>query len=240
MANCNYSTPRSNCSACGRIWTKSGHGSTPKAVPIVGGWPTTNAARKTSWRLRQQTVERLSEQLDHRRATIEQSQAEVTDLHRETLELRLATEELWSQLAGVMTPAALTQALGQTRSRLAQHFRLSLSEIDNRRAELEALRSEMAIQHGQLASQSQELQDWVAARESELAEQAGRLAVREEELETLATDQRRAQEQWLAERVRLEQEIRRLVQEQRRNAAEKQPARGLALDRGRIIDPTGS
>ena len=50
-------------------------------------------------------LQRKSESLDRRQAAMDQLQADVTRMHRESLELRLATEELWVRLSGKAPPA---------------------------------------------------------------------------------------------------------------------------------------
>ena len=78
-------------------------------------------------------VARRSEQLDRSRAALEQFRGELGQLHRETLEIRLATEELWVQLSGVAPPAALIQSLGGIRNKLAEHYRSAQSELRRER-----------------------------------------------------------------------------------------------------------
>ena len=82
-------------------------------------------------------VARRSEQLDRSRAALEQLRGELGQLHRETLEIRLATEELWVQLSGVAPPAALIQSLGGIRNKLADHYRSAQSELRARKEEIE-------------------------------------------------------------------------------------------------------
>jgi hypothetical protein len=132
---------------------------------------------------RRQALERASEQLDHRRAALTQSQAEVSELHREALELRLATEELWSELAVAVPPGALASALAATRARLADHYKLERSEIARQKAELEDLSTELAAQHEHLKGQTGELQDWLSGRQAALERQAAALVAREKELD---------------------------------------------------------
>ena len=78
---------------------------------------------------------------------LEELRAELGRMHRETLEIRLATEELWVQVSGVAPPAVLTRSLGQIRARLADHYRLAGSELDEQKEELQTIRCELAEQH---------------------------------------------------------------------------------------------
>ena len=160
---------------------------------------------------RRESLERTSEQIDHRRAALAQSQAEVTDLHRETLEVRLATEELWTELSAVAPPATLASALAATRARLAEHYRLERGEIARQKVELAEVAASLSDQHAHLKAQTREFQDWLAARESELERQAAALVTREQELDREQTEQREAELQSRAQRFELEQEVRRLT-----------------------------
>ncbi|HEY5313072.1 MAG TPA: hypothetical protein VIK18_11155, partial [Pirellulales bacterium] len=146
--------------------------------------------------------------LDLRRASLEQSQQELIDLHRETLELRLSTEELWTQLAGSVPPAALSYALGQTRTRLDDHCRMTLQKINEGRAEAEQLRTELAEAHARLQYDSQELERWAQRRSQELDQHAAGLAARERQLDEQERAGSEAREGWIRERLELEQELR--------------------------------
>ncbi|HEX4148769.1 MAG TPA: hypothetical protein VHY20_07270, partial [Pirellulales bacterium] len=168
---------------------------------------------------KRQSLERQSEQLDGRRLALEQSQRELLELHRETLELRLSTEELYTQLAGSVPPAALSHAMGQTRARLDDQYRLTLQKMNDGRAELEQLRTELAEAHAQLRDQSRELEQWVEGRNRELDQRAAALAAREDQLDQHERGQTEARESWLWGRLELEQELRCVREELRRATA---------------------
>ena len=97
----------------------------------------------------------------------------------EGLEMRLATEELWSRLCGTMAPAALTQSLAQIRVQLADEQRLARRELAEQKAEVQALSARLAEQHNKLAQERDELQSWAAERQKELAKQAALLGGRQ-------------------------------------------------------------
>jgi hypothetical protein len=155
-------------------------------------------------------IERQSEELDHRQAALDQSGDEVSQLHRETLELRLATEELWAQLAGNLPPAVLTHALGQTRAKLDEHYRLVIEQVDQRRAELGQMRTELASAEELLEAQNTQLQSWVVQRNQDLEARAEVLARQEQQLEEHSREHTRQRQAWEVERLELEQELRRL------------------------------
>jgi chromosome segregation ATPase len=131
-------------------------------------------------------------------------------MHRETLEIRLATEELWVQLAGAAPPAALTRSLGRIRSKLADHYRLATAELQEQKTELESLRGQMSAQYEKLVQQKRQYDQWAAAQRDEAQQHAARLMAREETLrEKEAAFDDRAH-RWQSERLQFQHEIRRL------------------------------
>ena len=166
---------------------------------------------EAEWADKTQLLARQGEQLDRRRAALEHSRIDLGRLHRETLEMRLAIEELRAQLAGPGAPAALVRSLGGLRQRLTDHYRLESDELVRRRAELETLKAELVAEHGRLHDRQQELAHWVAQRESELNAQAERLSACEVDLAEQAARFRGQEDAWREERFGYQQEIRRLT-----------------------------
>ena len=83
-------------------------------------------------------------ELDNREAAIEQLRDELRNTEREALEMRLATEETWNQLAGAIAPATLTRSISIVRAKLADHYRQSLEAIAAKSADLETVRRDLA------------------------------------------------------------------------------------------------
>jgi hypothetical protein len=110
------------------------------------------AQRRKRWRIRREAQQKLlaqySEELDRRRLTVEETYTQASHMHREALELRLATEELQAQLAGAVGPALLDASIGQLRLRLAGHFQQEAALVEQRRAELESLKLEVGRMAG--------------------------------------------------------------------------------------------
>jgi len=157
-----------------------------------------------------QAVQRRSEHVDRCQESLEQLRGELSRMHRETLEIRLATEELWVQLSGAAPPAALTRSLGRIRSKLADHYRLTGAELQQQKDELETIRGQLAEQHEKLVRQKHEFQQWVAKRQEETDGQAARLIAREEQLRQKEVELTEQAHRWQAERLQYREEIRRL------------------------------
>lgn len=164
---------------------------------------------------KQKLLQRQNEQLDFRRAAVKQEQTDLTEAQRETLEMRLVVEELWTQLSGVVPAAALTENVARLRNRLSEQYRLQQHELAAQRAELITLRNDLAAESDKLRLQTAELQRWAEARHEEIERQASFLASREQELERQDTELAQRSSQWRQDRGRLELEIRRLEGELR-------------------------
>ena len=147
--------------------------------------------------------------------------ADLERVHRESLEMRLATEEIWAQLAGRMAPADLTQSLARIRSRLAEQYRLTGVELNTQREELQDLAARVTEQHKKLAQQRGELQIWLDSRQADIEEQATRLVAQEQHLRQQQSEVAAQADYWAHERRKLQDEIRRLLGELRR--AEQRP-----------------
>jgi DNA repair exonuclease SbcCD ATPase subunit len=60
-------------------------------------------------------LKRQSDEMAARQTVLERMRADLARSQQESLEIRLATEELWARLSGTKAPAALTQSLAQIR-----------------------------------------------------------------------------------------------------------------------------
>lgn len=121
-----------------------------------------------------QALARQSERLDRRKAVLEKSRAEVAELHREALEWRIVTEELWAELTGRYRSAPLQQTVVELRRRLVEHYRLAAADAAEERRALAAMRDELAAAADRLAHVRNELVDWAELRSQELALQQER------------------------------------------------------------------
>ncbi len=162
---------------------------------------------------KRRALERRTEHVDHCQAALRDVRVELGQMHRETLEIRLATEELWAQLSPAAPPAALTHSLGQIRARLAEHYRLTGSQLDERKQELQTMQGELAEQHEKLVRQKEQIEQWSARRQEEIQQQAARLVGREQELQEQQARFETASQQWDVQRLRFEQVIRQLRQQ---------------------------
>jgi len=164
----------------------------------------------------QQQADARQTQLDQRQASLEQLQSELEVGQREVLEMRLATEETWAQLAGALAPATLTRSIAQVRSRLADQYQHTLQQLADRRQELENVSSELAAEHGRLDEQRSRLQLWAGRREADIEQRAARLVGREHELDRQQRHYEQLETRWALERDEYREQIRNLLSESRK------------------------
>lgn len=165
----------------------------------------------------QAELETKQRELQTHRASLTRWQAELRETQREALEMRLATEQLWAQLSAVASPAVLTQSLQKIRNRLADHYRLASSDLEDQKQQLELLRLRLDEQRTQLGTYKTELQQWVSRREQELEEQARQIHSREHSLVEREGHLAETQQRWKAERDQLQSEVRDLTARLRRH-----------------------
>ena len=131
---------------------------------------------------KRQAIQRRADHVDQCRTALEQLRAELGCIHRETLEIRLATEELWVQLSGAAPPAALVRSLGCIRAKLADQYRQANAELAEQKKELETMRAQLSIEHGKLVEHKRQFEQRAASRQEECEKQASRLVAREQQV----------------------------------------------------------
>ncbi|MGL4942827.1 MAG: hypothetical protein ACRC46_06515, partial [Thermoguttaceae bacterium] len=124
-----------------------------------------------------------NKKLEQMRLAIDRSRDELGRMHRETLEVRLATEELWVRLAGDSAPDQLKEALARTRSRLADQYQDGLAKIEREKNELATTRDQIVQQHERLLARREELETWAAKSEDVLIQRDEQLKLREKEID---------------------------------------------------------
>lgn len=157
-------------------------------------------------RERRRAVEARAVPLERREEAVERSR-------RETLEIRLATEELWAELAGTLAPNSLKESLEEARARLAGHYGQAEQEFAARAEQFEKYRAELAAELAEIESQRDTLQQWVEGQQSQIEEQAALLVAREQELDRRQAEMAEAAAQWATERASLQQQLFKQTEE---------------------------
>jgi hypothetical protein len=169
---------------------------------------------------KRQVLERGAKHADQCRAGLIELRAELQQMHRETLEIRLATEELWIKLSGAAPPDALSNPLGRIRNRLADQYRLTNAELLKQKEELENIRDKLVEQYRNLVEQKQRFERQMDAGREESQKQASMLIAREQKLLEQQTQFEEESQQWHVARMQYEQEIRLLRLELARQSEE--------------------
>ncbi|MEM9185439.1 MAG: hypothetical protein AAGB00_02975 [Planctomycetota bacterium] len=170
-------------------------------------------------------------EIDQRQTALGQLQAELEAGQREVLEMRLATEETWAQLAGALAPATLTRSIAQVRSRLADHYQHTLEEIGARRKELADVTGKLSAEHQRIDEQRARLQQWASRREEDIEQRAARLIARERELDRQQRHYEQLETRWTSERANYRDKITELLAEVRDCPSPAEPATGASDDR---------
>jgi hypothetical protein len=182
-------------------------------------WEARSTEAGELWRRRREALSRRAEQLDHRRTAVEALYAEAMNAHRETLEMRLAIEQMWLELQGAHAPAAITQSLAEARRKLAEHAQHSTASFAEQREELHSLADRLTAQQVKLRQQREELDREAAARHREIEQQAAWLAAREQELNRQERDFREAERRWADEKRDLQRRLREALSDSLRPIA---------------------
>lgn len=149
--------------------------------------------------------------LDQQLTSVEQTRQEILRVHRESLEMRLVSEELWAQVAGRVPPAEVSQSIAKLRNRLTNQYKVENQQLTSKKQQLIDLSERLNQQHDALLRQRRELQAWAAARQLEIEQQAERLVKREVELDQQHQAFSQQERQWEAEVRKLQQDLRRMV-----------------------------
>ncbi|TWT48466.1 hypothetical protein [Botrimarina hoheduenensis] len=172
---------------------------------------------RTGWqadaRTINETAERRDAELDRREEALRQMQTEMQQTQRDVLEMRLATEETWAQLTGLLAPAALTRSIAKVRGELADHYGRTLDEISQSRGDLRDAADKLASEFAELDRRRISLEEWANRRYEELGGVAQRLQDREQELDRQQRQFERSELHWAAERDDYRDQIRCLLGE---------------------------
>lgn len=161
-----------------------------------------------------QLIDERNASLDSREQAVEQLRDEASRMHCQALEMRLVSEQLWSQLSEGLTPVELTQSLGRIRGKLADYYRAENETLAEQTRELQAWDERLDEKKRLLVEQRDELQRWFVRRQEEVEEQAARLVAREQELNRQQRSHELAQRHWEQERTDYQRQIRDLLRPQ--------------------------
>jgi hypothetical protein len=159
---------------------------------------------------KRKALDARGEHVEQCRDSLVKLRAELRQMHREAMEIRLAAEELWMKLSRAVPQAALAQSLGIIRNQLTEHYRLANDELHDQKKGLLELRDQLLKQHDGIVEEKRNFDRLTTARQEESEQQASALLGREQELLERQTRFDEQANRWQIEKMEYEQEIRRL------------------------------
>lgn len=155
-------------------------------------------------------LRKRQEEVERRAISVQQLHQDTCNTYRETLELRIATEQIWAEFHGGLSTVELTRRLATWRKKLMDQFALASESLKQQQVDNLALLHSLEKQTEGLNCTRNELREWMSRRQQELIEEAEKLLTRERELSREEARFRHLEQQWAAQQAGYEQEIRRL------------------------------
>lgn len=126
---------------------------------------------------------RQNHKMEQMRLALDRSREDLGKMHRETLEIRLATEELWLQLCAEADQDKLLDSLENIRSRITEQYRDAAARLDLNKEEIKLQKQQSTAQLELLHNRRDELQQWVQSCEDVFKQKEQELIKREQEVE---------------------------------------------------------
>ncbi len=155
---------------------------------------------------------RSQQGLKQRQALLKRLHRDVTDMHREALELRLCTEELWLEINRPGAPYDPNQRLAQLRQRLDHHYQQAQNGLALERQELDRLQAKIEDRERDMQRHRRGLQQLWSRQQVSVDQQMAACSVQQRQLDLQRDELQRLVTQWDAERREYQEEIRRLME----------------------------
>lgn len=162
----------------------------------------------------QEALGKHSESIDGRRQRLEKLRIELEETHRSNLELRLAVEEAWAQIAqAVGSDEEARLRVEQARQGLSLYYQELHAGLMAQRREVLDLENRLQHDRGEFHAERQTLVQWLSERDEALRLQEAEINARLHQAMQEEAAWRDIQNRWLAERLEAESVIRRLLGE---------------------------
>ncbi len=174
-------------------------------------WQQEREAREEELARREEVLAADSERLESRRQRLDGLRIELEETHRNTLEMRMAIEEVWAQLSQQVGMDEAKRRLAETQRLLEGDWETTRATITEERRQLaeaqaaaQARRVELEREKLEARHAADELHSRFDRERKDLADEAAGLRAREDELA-------RVRETWATEKLEVEQVIRGLL-----------------------------
>jgi hypothetical protein len=177
-------------------------------------WDQDRQRQQTELARQQELLVQQHERLESRQLRLERLRAELEDTHRTTLELRLAVEETWAQIAhAVGSDEQARVQVEQARQSLVLYYQQLHAVLADHRRELAEQQAWFDQQRHDFHEERQTVLHWLNERDEQLRSEEARQLAAAAELATHDAAWQAARDEWLAEKLEAERVIRRLVTE---------------------------
>ena len=150
-------------------------------------------------------------ELDRRKAVLQRMQDDTQALHREALEMRLVTEQLWIEISEKAPADHVTELLGTLRGRLDEEYKAQQQVVDDRKDELVELKDLIEGKQEDLRDQSRKLQEWVESRHDDIKSYAAQVDAREMLLDRREHRMQEEFSKWEATRNAYQQQLQSVL-----------------------------
>lgn len=197
-------------------------------------WEDECEAHRADIRRQQDMLALHAQNLEARRSRLDQLRDELEQTHRETLELRVAVEQVWTELADTMGEEAARERVEQARAELVSAFDHFEGSLGRQHAEIRAAEQRLTEQRERFRAEREEFTQWMSRRELQLQEREELLQRDVRVASEHEADWRRTRERWTLEKIEAESVIRQLLDELDADLARSDPAdsRADGLDSG--------
>jgi hypothetical protein len=174
-------------------------------------WGQEREAREEELARREEALAADSERLESRRQRLDGLRIELEETHRNTLEMRMAIEEVWAQLSQQVGMDEAKRRLAETQRLLEGDWEATRATITEERRQLAESQAAAQVRRVELEREkldarhaADEMQARFDRERKDLADEAAALRAREDALT-------RVRETWATEKLEVEQVIRGLL-----------------------------
>lgn len=197
---------------CRKAWDSSVDTDRATLQAERDAWEQDHRRQQIELQRQRDTLATHAESLERKRQRLDLLRTELEDTHRATLELRLAVEEAWAQIADALgTDDEARMRVDQARQALVMYYQELHSAIASQREDLLEQQARFDQQRLVFHDERQTLMEWLTDRDEQLRHSEERL--RQDQLAASLREQdwQKAQDQWLVEKLSAEALIRKLL-----------------------------
>lgn len=179
---------------------------------LQSAWEMEREQREADLRRQHDLLTTHAGNLEARRQRLDQLRAELEETNRQTLELRVAVEEAYAQLAQAHGAKAARTRVDEARNVLVEYYRHTRDSLFQQRQEIDQAALRAHEQRQELAHERQSLRAWVLQQEERLRQRAADVDQLHQAQAARDDQWRQQRDRWVSEKLQAETLIRRLLQ----------------------------